>query len=45
VISHPVVSVVIPGAKSASQAADNAEAGDKLLSESAITKLREMTEA
>jgi aryl-alcohol dehydrogenase-like predicted oxidoreductase len=45
VISHPAVSVVIPGAKSADQAADNAEAGEKMLSESAITKLREMTES
>ena len=45
VISHPAVSVVIPGAKSADQAADNAEAGGKMLSDGAIAKLRDITEA
>jgi myo-inositol catabolism protein IolS len=44
VISNPAVSVVIPGAKSAEQAAMNAEAGDAVLSEEAIAKLRSMTE-
>jgi aryl-alcohol dehydrogenase-like predicted oxidoreductase len=32
VISHPAVTVVIPGAKSAEQAATNAQAGSQLLS-------------
>ena len=39
VISNPAVSVVIPGAKSADQAATNAEAGCAVLSEKALAKI------
>ena len=44
VISNPAVSVVIPGAKSAEQAATNAGAGEKTLSGEAITRLKALTE-
>ncbi|MAS34760.1 MAG: aldo/keto reductase [Anaerolineaceae bacterium] len=37
--SHPAVSTVIPGAKSAQQAATNAQAGDRLLDESELAAL------
>jgi aryl-alcohol dehydrogenase-like predicted oxidoreductase len=40
VISHPAVSVVIPGAKSAEQAATNAQAGTRLLSAEEIAQLQ-----
>lgn len=43
VISHPAVSVVIPGAKSAKQAAMNAAAGERMLSEAALEKARSLT--
>ena len=43
VISHPAVSVVIPGAKSAEQAAMNASAGSEILSDDLVAKLRELT--
>ena len=42
VISHPAVSVVIPGAKSAEQAAMNAEAGKATLSDAALEKVRSL---
>jgi len=44
VISHSAVSVVIPGAKGAEQAVMNAEAGDAVLSDKAISNLRSLTE-
>ncbi len=40
VISNPAVSVAIPGAKSAQQAAMNAAAGNKTLSDAELDKLR-----
>ena len=43
VISHPSVSVVIPGAKSAAQAAMNAGAGERRLSDAALEKARSLT--
>lgn len=43
VISHPAVSVVIPGAKSAEQAAMNASAGLEVLGDDLVSKLRELT--
>ena len=43
VISHPAVSVVIPGAKSAEQAKTNASAGNEILSDDLITKLKALT--
>ena len=43
VISHPAVSVVIPGAKSPEQAAMNAAAGSEVLSDDLVEKLRELT--
>ena len=42
VISHAAVSVVIPGAKSAEQAAMNAEAGLSVLSDPALEKVRSL---
>jgi myo-inositol catabolism protein IolS len=42
VITHPAVSVVIPGAKSADQAAMNASAGGAMLSEAALEKVRSL---
>jgi aryl-alcohol dehydrogenase-like predicted oxidoreductase len=39
-ISHPAVSVVIPGAKSAEQSRINAEAGASVLSDDLVAKLR-----
>lgn len=44
VISHPAVSVVIPGAKNADQAATNAEAGTGTLSQAAIEKVRALVD-
>jgi aryl-alcohol dehydrogenase-like predicted oxidoreductase len=43
VISHPAVSVVIPGAKSAEQAAMNASAGSEVLGDDLVSKLRALT--
>jgi len=43
VISHPTVSVVIPGAKSAEQAAMNASAGSEVLGDDLVSKLRALT--
>ncbi len=43
VISHPAVSVVIPGAKSPEQAATNAAAGSEALDEATIEKLKALT--
>ena len=43
VISHPAVSVVIPGAKSPEQATMNAAAGSEVLSDDLVAKLRELT--
>ncbi len=43
VISHPAVSVVIPGAKSPEQAIMNAAAGSEVLSDDLVEKLRELT--
>lgn len=43
VISHPAVSVVIPGAKSPEQAVTNAGAGAEVLSADVVAKLRNLT--
>ena len=43
VISHPAVSVVIPGAKSAAQAAVNARAGAEILPDETLQRLRALT--
>jgi myo-inositol catabolism protein IolS len=43
VISHPAVSVVIPGAKSPEQAKTNAGAGSEVLGDDLVTKLRALT--
>jgi len=43
VISHPAVSVVIPGAKSPEQAAMNASAGSEALSDELVERLRDLT--
>ena len=43
VISHPAVSVVIPGAKSPEQATTNAAAGSEVLDEATIEKLKSLT--
>ena len=43
VISHPAVSVVIPGAKSPEQAAMNASAGSEALSDDFVEQLRGLT--
>ncbi len=43
VISHPAVSVVIPGAKSPEQAKTNAGAGSEVLGDDLIAKLRALT--
>lgn len=42
VISHPAVSVVIPGAKSPEQAVTNAGAGAEVLGEDVVAKLRNL---
>ena len=42
IISHPHMPVAIPGAKSAAQAAQNAAAGDSLLSSEMYAKLKEL---
>ena len=43
VISHPAVSVVIPGAKDPSQAITNAAAGSEILDAGTLEKLRNLT--
>ena len=43
VISHPAVTVVIPGAKSPEQAMMNAAAGSEVLSDDLVKKLRDLT--
>jgi myo-inositol catabolism protein IolS len=43
VISHPAVSVVIPGAKSAEQAAMNASAGSVVLPQDVVARLRALS--
>ena len=44
VISHPAAPVAIPGAKSPAQAAMNAAAGERTLSEQAVAELRALLE-
>lgn len=43
IISHPTVSVAIPGAKSPEQARTNADAGAEVLSDELVEKLRSLT--
>ncbi len=45
VLSHPAVSTAIPGAKSVEQARANAQAGDTVLTDDELQKVRESTAA